>query len=194
MDTKQKLLNTSLQLFSKLGYSGTSIRKIAKETGIRESAIYNHFQSKKDIFVQVQSLFLNNFNDNSVFSDEVLNKLSDPLDFLNEVVNELIKKWETEESKLSLKLLLLSQDELPDIPVISIKERLNESKAVWKMIFGELIKAGFVKNLNVEQLVDEFFNPLFTLRIQYLNDNSDGFSEEASSHIEFFWNAVKTDR
>lgn len=192
MTTKEKLLNTSLLLFSKLGYSGTSIRKIAKETGIRESAIYNHFSSKKDIFINVQKLFLKNFNDSTIFTDELLNQLSDPYDFLNQVIGKLVNKWNSEDSKLSLKLLLLSQDDLEDIPVISIKERLDESKLIWKMIFSELIKAGFIKTIQIDQLVDEFYNPLFTLRIQYLNYNSDKFLDDAKSHINFFWNAVKT--
>jgi len=193
MNTREKLLNTALQLFSRLGYSGTSIRKIAKETGIRESAIYNHFPSKKDIFVHTQKLFLKNFNDNSIFTDQLLNKLSNPHQFLTEVITELVKKWETTESRLSLKLLLLSQDELEEIPVISVKERLEESKAIWKMIFGELIKAGYVKNMEPAQLASQFYNPLFTLRIQYLNMNSDSFLKETKSHLEFFWNAVKSE-
>ncbi|MFA8341337.1 MAG: TetR/AcrR family transcriptional regulator [Rhodothermaceae bacterium] len=193
MNTREKLLNTSLQLFSRLGYSGTSIRKIAKETGIRESAIYNHFPSKKEIFIHTQKLFLRNFNDSSVFTDDLLNNLSNPFKFLTDVITELVKKWETNESKLSLKLLLLSQDELEDIPVISIKERLDDSKAIWKMIFGELIKAGYVKEIDLDQLVNQFYNPLFTLRIQYLNMNSDSFLEEAKSHLDFFWNAVKSE-
>lgn len=192
-NTREKLLNTSLKLFSKLGYSGTSIRRIAKETGIRESAIYNHFDSKKDIFINAQKLFLKNFNDSTIFTDELLNQLNDPFRFLTEVITELVKKWETNESKLSLKLLLLSQDELEDIPVISIKERLDESKAVWKMIFGELVKAGYIKEINLEQLVNEFYNPLFTLRIQYLNLDSSDFLKEAKSHLSFFWEAVKSE-
>ena len=191
MNTKEKLLNTSLNLFSRLGYAGTSIRKIAKETGIRESAIYNHFGSKKEIFIEVQKIFLNNFNDSSIFTDELLNELNDPENFLYSVVQQLVAKWDSEESKLALKLLLLSQDDQEEIPVISIKERLDESKLIWKMIFGELIKAGFIKKFDIDKIVDEFYNPLFTLRVQYLNYPSDNFLEDAKAHASFFWNAVK---
>ena len=191
MNTKEKLLNTSLNLFSRLGYAGTSIRKIAKETGIRESAIYNHFGSKKEIFTEVQKIFLDNFNDSSIFTDELLNELNDPENFLYSVVQQLVVKWDSEESKLALKLLLLSQDDQEEIPVISIKERLDESKLIWKMIFGELVKAGFIKEFDINEIVDEFYNPLFTLRVQYLNYPSDNFLKDAKAHASFFWNAVK---
>ena len=47
--TKQKILQVSTTLFSELGYKGTSVRKIAKNVGIRESAIYNHYKNKEEI-------------------------------------------------------------------------------------------------------------------------------------------------
>ena len=50
MTTKEKILDTALELFSQRGYNGVSVRDIARAVGIRESSIYNHFESKKAIF------------------------------------------------------------------------------------------------------------------------------------------------
>ena len=47
--TKEKILKVSTTLFSELGYKGTSVRKIASNVGIRESAIYNHYKNKEEI-------------------------------------------------------------------------------------------------------------------------------------------------
>ena len=192
MTTKEKLLNTSLNLFSRLGYAGTSIRNIAKETGIRESAIYNYFGSKKEIFIEIQKIFLNNFNDSSIFTDELLDQLSDPEVFFDKVIEQLVFRWQSNDSKLALRLLLLSQNESDEVPVISIKERIDDSKLIWKMIFGELMKADIIKDCEINQIVDSFYNPLFTLRVQYLNYNPEKFLADAKSHVSFFWNAVKT--
>ena len=52
-NTKQNILKVSSSLFSEYGYKGTSVRKIASEVGIRESALYNHFKNKEDIFLSV---------------------------------------------------------------------------------------------------------------------------------------------
>lgn len=52
--TKQKIFETAANLFSKEGYNGVSMREIAKEVGIKESSIYNHFKSKEEI---LSSLF-----------------------------------------------------------------------------------------------------------------------------------------
>ena len=50
MNTKEKILSKSLDLFSKYGYSDMSMENLAKEVGIKAPSIYKHFKSKKDIF------------------------------------------------------------------------------------------------------------------------------------------------
>jgi AcrR family transcriptional regulator len=47
--TQNQILITASRLFACKGYDSVSIREIAKEVGIKESSIYNHFNSKKDI-------------------------------------------------------------------------------------------------------------------------------------------------
>ncbi|MDR2976074.1 MAG: TetR/AcrR family transcriptional regulator [Streptococcaceae bacterium] len=49
-DTKEEILSASLKFFSEKGYDGVGVRDIANEIGIRESALYKHFNSKKNIF------------------------------------------------------------------------------------------------------------------------------------------------
>lgn len=49
MDTKEKILYNSLEMFAKSGYNAVSIRDIAKTVNIKESSIYYHFKNKQDI-------------------------------------------------------------------------------------------------------------------------------------------------
>ena len=49
-NTKQKIQQTALDLFSVRGYSAVSIRDIGRIVGIKESTIYYHFKNKQDIF------------------------------------------------------------------------------------------------------------------------------------------------
>lgn len=49
-NTKEIILQEALKLFSQRGYDGVSVRDIAKEVGIRESALYKHYAGKQDIF------------------------------------------------------------------------------------------------------------------------------------------------
>lgn len=49
MNTKEKILLVSLELFAKKGFDGVSVREIAKEVGVRESALYKHYKNKQEI-------------------------------------------------------------------------------------------------------------------------------------------------
>ncbi len=48
--TRQAILDAAQRLFLENGYNGTSMRQIAHAAGIALGGIYNHFNSKEDIF------------------------------------------------------------------------------------------------------------------------------------------------
>ena len=49
-DTKQKILDKALELFSARGYDCVSVGQIAAAVGIKAPSLYNHFPSKQAIF------------------------------------------------------------------------------------------------------------------------------------------------
>ena len=49
-DTKQKILDKALELFSERGYDAVSVGEIAEAVGIRAPSLYNHYPSKQAIF------------------------------------------------------------------------------------------------------------------------------------------------
>jgi len=51
--TRQKIIDKSLQLFSVKGYFNTSISDILQVTGLTKGGLYGHFQSKEDIWYAV---------------------------------------------------------------------------------------------------------------------------------------------
>ena len=48
--TKEKILNESLRLFAKKGYSAVGVAEIADAVGIKAPSLYKHFTGKKAIF------------------------------------------------------------------------------------------------------------------------------------------------
>ena len=52
-DTRTALREHARCLFARHGYEGVSMRDIAGALGIRQSAIYNHFQSKQHLLVDL---------------------------------------------------------------------------------------------------------------------------------------------
>ena len=49
-DTRQRILDQALELFSKHGYDAVSVGEIAKAVGIKAPSLYNHFPGKRAIF------------------------------------------------------------------------------------------------------------------------------------------------
>jgi TetR/AcrR family transcriptional regulator, acrAB operon repressor len=48
-ETREQILNAALEVFSRKGYSRTTINDIAKEAGITKGAVYWHFKNKPDL-------------------------------------------------------------------------------------------------------------------------------------------------
>lgn len=51
MNTKERIVKeASSRYFLNMGYQGTSVKNIADAVGIKDSSLYKHFKSKKEIF------------------------------------------------------------------------------------------------------------------------------------------------
>jgi AcrR family transcriptional regulator len=50
-DTRERILDVALDLFTRQGFDGTSLRQIAESLGLTKAALYYHFESKDDILL-----------------------------------------------------------------------------------------------------------------------------------------------
>ena len=55
---RQTIINTALLLFSRQGYKGTTMRQIAKKTGMQAGSLYNYIKSKENLLLEVQKAFV----------------------------------------------------------------------------------------------------------------------------------------
>jgi len=194
-DTKQLILDTALELFSKQGYAGTSIRQIARTVDITESAIYNHFKSKEEIFNAILSEFKSRTIGEKILSDDLLNDLEFPEKFLKNFALKLINHWNSPEERMFIHLVLMEQYTKIGSKELSVTDYLNELRSICEMIFGEMIKFGVIKKLNAQFLAEEFTAQLFFFRteVMHVDDsiNSKIVLDKINRHIEFFWNAIR---
>ncbi|MEG0392648.1 MAG: TetR/AcrR family transcriptional regulator, partial [Anaerovoracaceae bacterium] len=51
METKQKIFDTAIQLFSSEPFEQVTINRICKDAGVTTGAFYHHFQSKEEILM-----------------------------------------------------------------------------------------------------------------------------------------------
>ncbi len=61
---KEQIVNAARKLVIKCGSENVTVRRIAKEVGVSEAAIYRHFKSKRDIlYLLVESIEINLISD-----------------------------------------------------------------------------------------------------------------------------------
>ncbi|KGK87438.1 TetR family transcriptional regulator [Desulfosporosinus sp. HMP52] len=83
-DKEETILNAAFEVFRKNGFTNASMKDIAAEAGLGKGTLYEYFQNKEDLFIQVAKAETNHF-----FA-EINRRISDKLS-LREILNEIIK-------------------------------------------------------------------------------------------------------
>jgi AcrR family transcriptional regulator len=52
-EKRQELLDKAVTVFSRYGYSKTTLDDVAKKTGINKASLYHYFKNKEELFLQV---------------------------------------------------------------------------------------------------------------------------------------------
>lgn len=172
MNTREKIIYESLNLFSRKGFDAVSVRDIASAVGIKASSLYNHFKNKQDIFdtiVDKYSEHINNFF-NHLKSEESSNGID-----LNKI------NWVSEEQFLKNSVNIFSFY-LYDEYIVKFRklltiEQFNNSKLAnlynqlfiddildfQSKIFTALIKLNIFIKKDPYTLALQFYSPVFLL-------------------------------
>ncbi len=193
--TRKKILEKSLAMFSHYGYKGTTIRMIAKEVGIRESSVYSHFKSKKEILNALVEDYRKNKISAQIISDEILEYVDRPKLFMRKFCERIFTYWNTPKERSMLRLFLIEQFNEKNEADISLSLFLKEIRDVWRFVFNQMVKFKLIKKESADLLADEFTAQLFLIRFEYLTDEEGANLKKALKlaykHIDFFWKATK---
>lgn len=157
--TKDKIFDTALDLFSKKGYDSVSVRTIASEVGIKESSIYNHYSSKKDILMSILNYFEEYFKGNPL-DDENIRKLleENPEEFYHQG-SEMFKQQIFEEKILKImKLIFVQMYQIGEVKEFFLREILGGSTDFWSDVFEILIQKNVIgSDCNPNKLAEMYF-------------------------------------
>lgn len=157
--TKDKIFDAALDLFSKKGYDSVSVRTIASEVGIKESSIYNHYSSKKDILMSILNYFEEYFKGNPL-DDENIRKLleENPEEFYHQG-SEMFKQRIFEEKILKImKLIFVQMYQIDEVKEFFLREILGGSTDFWSDVFEILIQKNVIgSDCNPNKLAEMYF-------------------------------------
>ncbi|MEQ7030813.1 TetR/AcrR family transcriptional regulator [Enterococcus avium] len=187
-DTKKLILQVALKQFSEKGFDGVGIRDIAKEIGIRESAIYRHYSGKQAIFDAIILDIEQRYQEETAEIDA-----SKRLDgFLNakDVREELIQMsftmfqfyLETEYGSQLRRMLTIEQYRSSEISSFFRELVINNGLEYITQVFSQLIAEKVYLDADPEVMALQFYSPLYLLLTKY--DNQPEKYEEALSFLE----------
>lgn len=193
-DTKQKILKVSRTLFSEYGYKGASVRKIASQVGIRESAIYNHYKNKEEIFLEVaKEIFTSPFSFNA---DEIRDNALKGKLFLNKFTTQykLITFDKSNESMFRLLMIELFQNS--ELREQFMSDFHDKNIKVLSEAFFMMMQNNLIRSSDPMIIAYEFLSTLFYIRLQvtllrFDSKSTDALSTQFEKHVDFFWESIK---
>ena len=206
MNTKEKIFDVALDLFSKKGYDSVSLREIAEEVGIKKSSIYSHYPSKEAILISIFEYFTDLFE-----YDELLNSKELVLATDNEILtqnpemfyhigSEAIKEMFSNERNLKIwKLIFIQMHYNEKIRVFFQNEILLKPLLFWEEFFTILKEKEIIrKDCNPKLLAKEYYSYPIYLLLEICakyddipQDSLDDFFKETEEHVKFLLDSVK---
>jgi AcrR family transcriptional regulator len=192
--TKQKILKISTTLFSELGYKGTSVRKIAKEVGIRESAIYNHYKSKEEIFLEVaKGIFSSPFSKNE---PDIKESALKGKAFLQNFTMQYKLLTFDKSNENMFRLLMIELFQNKELREQFMSEFHDKNVKMLSEAFFIMMQNSLIRSQDPMMISYEFLSTLFYMRLQitlmrFDNDSTTALSTQFEKHVEFFWESIR---
>lgn len=198
-DTKQKILDVSLELFSQNGYSAVSIRDICKQVNIKESSVYYHFKNKQAIFDELLCQFEQKANMLMEQLEQMLetDNLSFESNFFQVVCDNYFEQYLMDSfCNKVMRLLLIEQFS---------SEEIHEKYDYWMFekplkfqcdVFSVLVNIGAIKGADCEYIAVKYYSPIYFFAQRWLfsgelsEENKVAFQTAINCHIQKFFNEI----
>ena len=200
-DNKQKIFDISIDLFSRFGYNGVSIRQIASKVGIKESSIYNHYNSKEAILDSILNYYIERMLAQDIPLDDASANLDVGFDHFYQMgLNAFAMQLKDEKMSKITRIILIESYHNEKINDFLKKSILEDAIKGWIALF-ELMKYKKLIREDADslQLAESFYKyGLFLLYehyiINYPEDDEifvERLCEKSKNHIELLFESVR---
>ena len=171
-DTKAKILEKALELFSENGYDAVSVDQIAKAVGIKAPSLYNHFPGKRAIFDAIVEKTARQYED---YTDEInihVQALSQDLGLFSKISEEHLAEKMRQIFDFSLhnrairqfrRMKTIEQFRSPELSALYSERYVDRMIAYHAGIFRYLAQNGELCAEDPEQLALMYVSPVLTL-------------------------------
>ena len=200
-DTKQKILDKALELFSTQGYDSVSVGEIAKAVGIKAPSLYNHFPSKQAIFDAIMEATAAKYEaDTDQINIHVQNAAQDIPGFTEITADALFEKvrqifeysLHNETISRFRRMMTIEQFRSPKLAALYSRRYVERVLAYHAGIFRALTAAGEITAEDPDTLAMLYVSPVLTL-IGICDSQPERESEclaMLQSHVQLFFRMV----
>lgn len=171
-NTKERILEEALKLFSQNGYSGTSMSDIAKQLGITKGALYKHYASKQDIFDAISEETSRQYGDftgqlsvhmdNAGMDGAVFDEIGE--DALAEKMRQVFLYSIHDEAVSRLRrMMTIEQFRCPELAQLYTERYVDRLVDYHAKLFEQLIKTGKLRSADAGTLSLQYVSPVLTL-------------------------------
>lgn len=197
-DTKQKILEKSLELFSKRGYSSVTVEDIAAAVGVKAPSLYNHYRSKHAIFDAIVKQTFAKYAD---YAEKISMHLNEPVrdtsmyaqitadDLARMVKNIFTRALNDKEMCDFRKMMTIEQFRDSDLSKLYSEYFVELFTGYYAGVFRILISIGKIRDLDPYTLAMSFASPILML-IGVCDRQPERFEEcieKLDSHVRVFY-------
>lgn len=136
---REELIKTAVELFSKQGFNGTSIRDIARSQGISTANMYHHFKNKEDLFFACMEYLTRMLPERL---EEVWQDSADPLERFKLLLK--VHLTVTRSYQKEAKMFLLDQDLTSKKHTVKLQQIKKKVLEIYFRHVESLHQAGYV--------------------------------------------------
>ena len=203
-DTKQKILENALELFSTYGYNSVSVGEIAKAVGIKAPSLYNHFPSKQAIFDAIVEVTAAQYEKDTDAIDIHVQDAAQDIPVFTEITEDALFEKVRQIFCYSLhneaisrfrRMMTIEQFRSPELAALYSQRYVERVVAYHAGIFRSLIAAGEIRDENPDTLALLYVAPVITL-IGICDRQPEKESEcleKLSAHVRLFFRTFQAD-
>ena len=183
-DTKERILETALQMFSQNGYAGTNVRELTASLGLVKSSMYKHFESKEAIWNALLDQMIA-YYDSRFGSAEHLPPVPDSLEGLVQMTMQMVDfTVHDEKIVMTRKVLTIEQFRDERARGLATKHFLTGLTDMFTHIFAGMMDKGLLRRDDPAMLAFAYTTPISALI--HLCDREPEKAEEAIAQVEAF--------
>ncbi len=187
-DTKSKIIEAGIELFSQKGYEATSVQDICEIAGVSKGAFFHYFPTKEAFFMEILDLWLKELSEKISGYTQQSENLYENLIRMTEIFKEIFKESHQKFYLFVEFFRVAGRDEC-------IVKKLQDYFKNFTDYFTALIKDGIEKGIFKEvdpELVSAVLvsYAIGTIEQEILNPEKN-WEETSKRGVEFIFNAIK---